>query len=250
MEFKQTDLPMDTPLIASSMRVREDLWATAARLKGFKDGFRCSAADVARLEVQLVWAGHVQHDMGWRSAKLLPAGGRALPPRRALAAAGDLPPPVAVADAKRAADDAAIAKLPPARQIEVLADRVHFAYDRANIALATAPVLDRVASVLRANPAITITIEGHADERGSEDYNRKLSQRRADAVRAYLAAAGVDAGRMKTVAYGKSRPEVRTGDVEGYALNRRVVIVPSGGAELQLKPQTDDLQLEKRKRAK
>jgi OOP family OmpA-OmpF porin len=249
MELRQTDLPMDTPLIPSSMRVREDLWAAAARLKGFKDGFRCAAGDIARLEVQLVWAGHVQRDMGWRSAKpYLQAAERYY--SDALAAEETCPAPLPAGDAKRAADDAAIAKLPPAKQIEVLADRVHFAYDRANIALATAPVLDRVASVLRANPAITITIEGHADERGSEDYNRKLSQRRADAVRAYLAAAGVDTSRMKTVAYGKSRPEVRTGDVEGYALNRRVVIVPSGGADLQLKPQTDDLQLEKKRRAK
>jgi outer membrane protein OmpA-like peptidoglycan-associated protein len=250
MELKQPGLSMDTPMIPASMRVREDLWAAAARLKGFKDGFRCAAADIARLEVQLVWAGHVQRDMGWRSAKpYLQAAERYY--NDALAAEETCPPPAAAGEAaKRAAEDAAMAKLPPAKQIEVLADRVHFAYDRANIAVATAPVLDRVASVLRANPAINVTIEGHADERGSEDYNRRLSQRRADAVRAYLAAAGVDMGRMKTVAYGKSRPEVKATDIEGYAVNRRVVIVPSNTADLQLKPQLDDLQLEKKRRAK
>jgi peptidoglycan-associated lipoprotein len=129
----------------------------------------------------------------------------------------------------------------------VLSDRVHFAYDRANIAVATAPVLDRIASILRASPAISITIEGHADERGGEDYNRRLSQRRADAVRAYLAAAGVDVARMKTQAFGKSKPEVKGGDAETYAVNRRVVIVPSVTADLEIKPQREDLQLEKRR---
>jgi outer membrane protein OmpA-like peptidoglycan-associated protein/predicted DNA-binding protein (MmcQ/YjbR family) len=251
MERKQADISMDTPLIPASMRVREDLWAAAARLKGFQEGFKCAAGDTARLEVQLVWAGYVQREMGWRSAKpYLQAAERYY--SDALAAAETCPRPASSADeaAKRAAEDAAIAKLAPAKQIEVLADRVHFAYDRANIAVATAPVLDRIASVLRANPAIAVTIEGHADERGSDQYNLRLSQRRADAVRAYLAAAGVDRGRMKTVAYGKSRPEVKAADIEGYAVNRRVVIVPSSTADLQLKPQLDDLQLEKQRRAK
>jgi outer membrane protein OmpA-like peptidoglycan-associated protein len=239
---------MDTPLIASAARVREDLWTAAARFKSDTDGFRCAGGDVARMEVQLVWAGYVQRELGWRSAKpYLQAAERYH--RDALAAAETCPRPVAANDAaKRAADDAALAKLPPARQIEVLSDRVHFAYDRANIAVATAPVLDRIASVLRANPLLSITIEGHADERGGDDYNRKLSQRRADAVRAYLAAAGVERARMKTAAFGKSRPEVKGGDIESYAVNRRVVIVPAqAAANLELKPQRDDLQLEKRR---
>lgn len=249
MENRQ-DLPLETALIPASSRVREDLWAGAARLKADKDGFKCSGGDTGRLEVQLVWAGYVQRELGWRSAKpYLQAAERYY--RDALAAAETCPRPVAGdAAARRSADDAVLARLPPAKQVEVLADRVHFAYDRANIAIATAPVLDRIASVLRANPALAVTIEGHADERGGEDYNRKLSQRRADAVRAYLAAAGVDMARMKTVAYGKSRPEVKGVDAEGYAVNRRVVIVPSGPADLQLKPQRDDLQVETKRRVK
>jgi len=245
MELKQ-DLPQETAVIPASVRVREDLWAAAARLKADQDGFKCAGGDTGRLEVQLVWAGYVQREMGWRSAKpYLQAAERYY--RDAQAAAETCPRRDL---ARRAADDAALAKLPPAKQIEVLSDRVHFAYDRAHIAVATAPVLDRIASVLRANAALSITIEGHADERGSEDYNRKLSQRRADAVRAYLAAAGVEMGRMKTVAYGKSRPEVKAADVEGYAVNRRVVIVPSSIADLQLKPQRDDLQVETKRRMK
>lgn len=242
MELKQLDLPMDTPLIAGALRVRPDLWAAAEKFKADGAGFRCSGGDVARMEVQLVWAGYIQRAWGWRSATpYLQAAERYY--RDALAAAENCP---LLADSQRAAD-AALAKLPPAKQVEILADRVHFAYDRAVIAVGTAPVLDRIASVLRANPALTITIEGHADERGTEAYNLRLSQRRADAVQAYLAAAGVERARMKTAAYGKSRPEVTTGDVEGYAVNRRVVIVPAAGADLQLNPQRDDLQVEQRR---
>jgi outer membrane protein OmpA-like peptidoglycan-associated protein len=239
MELKQENLPEDTPLIAGALRVREDLWSTVARFKADKDGMRCAGGDVARMEVQLVWAGYIQKELGWRSSKpYLQAAERYY--RDALAAAETCPRTVARADET-------LAKLPPAKQVEVLSDRVHFAYDRANIAVATAPVLDRIASILRASPAISITIEGHADERGGEDYNRRLSQRRADAVRAYLAAAGVDVARMKTQAFGKSKPEVKGGDAETYAVNRRVVIVPSVTADLEIKPQREDLQLEKRR---
>jgi outer membrane protein OmpA-like peptidoglycan-associated protein len=239
MENRQPQLPDDTPLIAGAMRVREDLWSVVARFKADKDGFRCAGGDVGRMEVQLVWAGYIQKEMGWRSAKpYLQAAERYY--RDALAAAETCPRVVAKADES-------LATLPPARQVEVLADRVHFAYDRANIATNTAPVLDRIASILRANPAIAISIEGHADERGSADYNLRLSQRRADAVRAYLAAAGVETARMKTAAFGKSRPEVKGADAETYAVNRRVVIVPSVKADLEVKPQREDLQLEKRR---
>jgi len=240
MEMRQANLPEDTPLIAGAARVREDLWSTVPKFKADKDGFRCSGGDVARMEVQLVWAGYIQKEMGWRSAKpYLQAAERYY--RDALAAAETCPRTIAKVDES-------LAKLPPAKQVEVLSDRVHFAYDRANIAVTTAPVLDRIASILRANPNITITIEGHADERGGEDYNRRLSQRRADAVRAYLGAAGVETARMKTIAFGKSKPEVKGGDAETYAVNRRVVIVPSAGADLQVKPQREDLQLEKKRK--
>ena len=250
LEQKRSAISMDTPILPLSEKLRNDLWAAAETLKANKDGFKCAGGDVARMEVQLVWAGHIQRDLGWRSAKPhLQAAERYY--RDALAAAATCPRPVAAAPApeavKRAVDDAALAKLPPAKQIEILADRVHFAYDRASISSATAPVLDRVASLLRANPAISLMIEGHADERGGERYNVALSQRRADAVRAYLMAAGVAAPRMKTAALGKSKPEIkvegRADNIEGHALNRRVVFVPSSTAEMQINQQREDLQL-------
>ncbi len=250
LEQKRSAIAMDTPILPLSEKLRNDLWTAAGKLKMDPAGFTCAGGDVARLEVQLVWAGHIQRELGWRSAKPhLQAAERYH--RDALAAAATCPRPVATAPApeavKRAADDAAIAKLPPAKQIEILADRVHFAYDRASISVATAPILDRAASLLRANAAIAVTIEGHADERGSDAYNVKLSQRRADAVRAYLMAAGVNAARLKTAALGKSKPEITaargTDNIEGHAQNRRVVLVPSTTQDLQLQRQREDMQL-------
>ena len=250
LEAKRGDLPMETAIVPQSQIVRNDLWTAAQQLKAGKDGFKCAGGDVARMEVQLVWAGHIQSDLGWRSAKPhLQAAERYY--RDAQAAAATCPRPVAVKDVPRqAADDAALAKLPPAQQIEILADSVHFAYDRASISVATAPVLDRVASLLRANAVLHITIEGHADERGGEAYNLKLSQRRADAVRAYLMAAGVDAARLKTKAFGKGQPVVKAESSEGHALNRRVVFVPAGATGLKINPQREDLQIEKAGAAK
>ena len=248
LEQKRRDITMETPIVPLSSKVRDDLWAAAAKLKADTAGFKCAGGDIARMEVQLVWSGYIQRDLGWRSAKPhLQAAERYY--RDALAGAETCPRPVAAAPApaaaeaaKRAAEDAALAKLPVPKQIEILADRVHFAYDRATISVATAPILDRVASLLRGNTAISVTIEGHADERGSAEYNVKLSQRRADAVRAYLMAAGVDAARLKTVALGKTKPEVKADNIEGHALNRRVVFVPSIQTDLQINKQREDLQ--------
>lgn len=256
LEAGRTDLPLQTSILPLSVKVRDDLWAAAQKLKQDAGGFKCSGGDVARLEVQLVWAGYIQRDLGWRSAKPhLQAAERYY--RDAVAGAETCPRPVAAAPvgavpatASRAA--AALAKLPPAQQSEILADGVHFAYDRAVISVATAPILDRVASLLRGNAAIKVTIEGHADERGSDDYNVKLSQRRADAVRAYLMAAGVAAERLKTAALGKSKPEIpareKMQDSEGHAQNRRVVFVPatdSGLDGINVQRQRQDLQLVK-----
>ena len=251
LEQKRSAISMDTPILPLSEKLRNDLWAAAGKLKADKDGFKCAGGDVARLEVQLVWAGHIQRDLGWRSAKphLQAAeryhrdalAGAQVCPRAVAAGPGQAAPASPAAQTK--IDDAALAKLPPAKQIEILADRVHFAYDRSSISGATAPILDRVASLLRVNAAISVTIEGHADERGSERYNVTLSQRRADAVRAYLIAAGVAPARMKTVALGKSKPEVKAENIEGHALNRRVVFVPSSTADMQINRQREDLQL-------
>ena len=82
-------------------------------------------------------------------------------------------------------------------------------------------VLQSNASWLKANPNVRFTIEGHCDERGSEEYNLALGDRRANAVKEFLLSQGVAANRVNTVSYGEERPFCREQSEECYARNRR-----------------------------
>ena len=75
-----------------------------------------------------------------------------------------------------------------------------------------------------------VTIEGHADERGTREYNLALGERRANAAKNYLAARGVSADRMTVISYGKERPAVDGSNEEAWAANRRAVTVVAAGA--------------------
>jgi len=108
--------------------------------------------------------------------------------------------------------------------------RVYFAYDSYELDEASRGTLGRRASWLQRYPRVRITVEGHADERGTRGYNLALGDRRANAVKNFLAAQGVSADRISTISYGKERPEVQGSDEESYAQNRRAVTVISGGA--------------------
>ena len=99
-------------------------------------------------------------------------------------------------------------------------DRVYFDYDRTEVKPEAARVLDAQAQWLQGHPTVNLRIEGNADERGTREYNLGLSQRRADAVRAYLAQRGVIASRLNTIGYGKERPVDTSGSEEGMAKNR------------------------------
>jgi peptidoglycan-associated lipoprotein len=81
--------------------------------------------------------------------------------------------------------------------------------------------LDRYVSVLNANPDLKVLVEGHCDERGTEEYNLALGERRANRVKTYLVNAGVDASRLKTISYGELRPKAQGSNEEAWALNRR-----------------------------
>jgi peptidoglycan-associated lipoprotein len=109
-------------------------------------------------------------------------------------------------------------------------DRVFFAYDSYELDDAARSTLNRQAQWLQKYPNVRITVEGHADERGTREYNLALGDRRANAAKNYLAAQGVSAGRISTISYGKERPAVQGSDEESYAQNRRAVTVISGGA--------------------
>ncbi|MCA3255027.1 MAG: peptidoglycan-associated lipoprotein Pal [Alphaproteobacteria bacterium] len=109
-------------------------------------------------------------------------------------------------------------------------DRVFFAYDSYELDEAARATLDKQAAWLARYPNVRMTIEGHADERGTREYNLALGDRRANATKNYLAAKGVDAGRIATISYGKERPAVQGSDEESYAQNRRAVTALSGAA--------------------
>ena len=104
-------------------------------------------------------------------------------------------------------------------------DTVHFAFDRADVNAESREILTRQARWMAQYPAVTITVEGHCDERGTREYNLALGERRANAVKNALVALGVNAGRVQTISYGKERPLVAGGDEAANAQNRRGVTV-------------------------
>ena len=87
-------------------------------------------------------------------------------------------------------------------------------------------ILDEVAAVLKRNPTLRVEIEGHTDNRGSEVYNKKLSEKRAEAVKNYFMNKGIEAKRLSAAGYGFSRPVASNDRREGRAQNRRVELTP------------------------
>ena len=102
-------------------------------------------------------------------------------------------------------------------------DRVFFGYDRYDLTPEAQATLDRQAQWLNQYPNTNITIEGHADERGTREYNIALGERRAEAAKNYLISRGVSPMRLNTISYGKERPAVTGGDPASWAQNRRAV---------------------------
>src|SRR6267154_1065435 len=102
-------------------------------------------------------------------------------------------------------------------------DRVFFAFDRSDVSPEAQQILARQADWLRRYPNVTVTIEGHCDERGTREYNLALGERRAQAVKNVLGAMGIPASRITTISYGKERPAVVGSSEEAYAQNRRAV---------------------------
>lgn len=119
-----------------------------------------------------------------------------------------------------------------------LTETVLFEYDSNELSAEAEEKLRAKAEILRANPGLQIQIEGHADARGSTEYNLALGQRRAETVRAFLTGYGIEEGRISTLSYGEEQPRVTGDEEDAYAQNRRaefsvlsgeVVNVPSRG---------------------
>jgi peptidoglycan-associated lipoprotein len=104
-------------------------------------------------------------------------------------------------------------------------DRVFFETDSPELTAQSRATLDRQAQWLNQYPRYTFTIEGHADERGTREYNIALGARRASTVQDYLIAHGVAANRMRTISYGKERPVAVCDDISCWSQNRRAVTV-------------------------
>jgi peptidoglycan-associated lipoprotein len=104
-------------------------------------------------------------------------------------------------------------------------DRVFFETDSVDFTPTALVTLNRQVQWLQQYPRYTFVVEGHADERGTREYNIALGARRATAVRDYFVARGIQANRMRTISYGKERPVAVCNDISCWSQNRRAVIV-------------------------
>lgn len=136
---------------------------------------------------------------------------------------------------RRAEEEAAARRAEEARQRairearETLMERVHFDYDESAITSTAEGILRRKVAVLRASPQVQLRIEGHADERGSTEYNLALGNRRAESVRQFLTASGLDESRFSIVSFGESRPVAQGSNEQAWAQNRRGEFVITAG---------------------
>src|SRR5213592_3080253 len=116
----------------------------------------------------------------------------------------------------------------------MLAAMIHFDFDKSNIRSGDAGTLDQKVGILQANPNLRIRISGHCDERGSDEYNLALGNRRATSAKQYVVSHGIDAGRIETVSYGEERPIAQGHDETAWAQNRRDEFeILSGGDALR-----------------
>lgn len=128
-------------------------------------------------------------------------------------------------EARRRAEEEARRRAERERVVNIIQERVHFDFDKSNIRPDQEPTLQRKLEVLRQYPNIRLQIEGHCDERGSNEYNLALGQRRTESVKRYLTSYGLDANRFTTISYGEERPVDRRSNEEAWAKNRRAEFV-------------------------
>jgi len=137
---------------------------------------------------------------------------------------------------ERAAESAAAMERATAEVRAMVATMVHFDFDKSAIRPDDAAILDQKIPILQANPDLRIRIAGHCDERGSDEYNLALGNRRAIAAKQYLVSHGIDAGRIETVSYGEERPIAMEHDEDSWAQNRRDEFEILSGGDLLRTP--------------
>jgi peptidoglycan-associated lipoprotein len=143
---------------------------------------------------------------------------------------------IAAARAQQEAEERArVAALASVR--EQLTDMVFFEYDSDQLTAEAEARLRSKAAIMRANSGVQLRVEGHADERGSTEYNLALAQRRAETVRNFLSGYGIQANRIGTLSYGKERPLVEGSGEAAWARNRRAEFVVTGGSITTVPPE-------------
>lgn len=167
------------------------------------------------------------------------------PPQEPAPVETTAPPPT-----RNAGPDTAAARMAAeaeARRLEMEADRnaratlgemIFFAYDQSTLSTEAQQTLSAKVEVLRANPTTRIQIAGHADERGSLEYNVALGMRRALAAKEYITGFGIDGSRIEVTSYGEERPLVQGSNESAWARNRRDEFIVTGGPELLVAPGT------------
>ena len=114
-----------------------------------------------------------------------------------------------------------------------LGNLIHFDYDQDLVKPEDRPILDRKAEIMRANPGLRVRISGHADDRGSDEYNLVLGNKRALAARQYLVGKGIDTGRIEVTSFGEERPMDASENEAAWATNRRAEFeIIAGGDRL------------------
>jgi peptidoglycan-associated lipoprotein len=137
---------------------------------------------------------------------------------------GDSASTSSTSSASSASSSAAAAKTEADKLAEV-GNTVYFDFDSSELSDNAQMTLNRQAAFLNVNPTLVIVIEGHADERGTREYNLALAARRATAVRDHLLAKGLNSARVRTVSYGKERPAVEGSTESAWEKNRRAATV-------------------------
>lgn len=109
--------------------------------------------------------------------------------------------------------------------IQEVGNKVHFGFNKSELSSEAQAHLDRQAEFVKAHGKLQLIIEGYCDERGTEEYNIALGERRADAVKCYLSKKGIDPQQIEIVSYGKEKPEVEEHNEAAWAKNRRALTI-------------------------
>lgn len=134
------------------------------------------------------------------------------------------PPP---SGAEKPKVEEVVSEKPPVeeKKVEIKLERIHFDFDKYDIRPGDREILIRNGDILKANPTVKILIEGHCDERGTNEYNMALGEKRAKAARDFLVKYGIDPSRIDIISYGEERPLDPRHNEEAWALNRRAEFV-------------------------